>query len=81
MKVINVIYYLIALALPIVLFTVIMNNYNETHPIPVFGLCIVLTAIAGLLSSTGFPSKNKLTWVGGSVAIGLIEAALLSFAF
>lgn len=81
MKPISLLYYAVALFFPIILFTVILNNYNEGHPVPVFLLCIFLTAIAGLLSSAGFPSKNKLTWVLGSVALGLVEAALLAFAF
>lgn len=81
MKAINVVYYLIALAFPLVLFLVLLDNYNETHPVPVFALCIGLTAIAGLLSSAGFPAKNRTTWVLGSIALGVVEALLLAFAF
>lgn len=78
MKAIFLLYYAIALFVPPVLFTVILNNYNEDHPLAVYALCIVLSAAAGFLSCYG-NSRSKLWWIGWSTVIGIAEASMLYF--
>lgn len=84
MSPINVIYYFVAFVLPIVLFTELLGNANETHPVLVFIVCIVLMTGAGLLSVPGKlrvagQTGGKIKWVGLSAFIGLVEAFMLVF--
>ena len=76
---INLLWYAIAMFFPIIYFTVLTNNTNETKPVFVFVMCAVLFAIAGFLSSVN--NKNRLPWIGWSVVVGIAEACLLAFAF
>jgi hypothetical protein len=69
----------VALFGPIIYFTAITDNTNETKPVLVFVVCIVLFAIAGFVSST--PGPDRLKWIGWSVVVGVAEACLLAFAF
>lgn len=65
--------WLVALALPIVFFTVLTGNLHERAPVLPFLLCPVLCAGAGWLT------VKNLSWVGWGAVIGVIEAALLVF--
>lgn len=78
MKATNIIGYIIAMFLPIIWFTVLTDNTNEKHPIQVYVMCIVLFAGAGLLASKGFDAKNRMKWIGLSIAIGVVEAIALT---
>lgn len=85
MKSISVLYYAVALFLPILLFVVITDNTNETHPALVWIICPVLLGFAGYLSSigqlvVGNVITHRLKWVVWSAIIGLVEAALLIYA-
>lgn len=84
MSPLNVVYYFVALVLPIALFTEILGNANETHPVLVFVVCIALMGGAGLLSLPGKlkvdgVTGGKIKWVGLSAFIGLVEAIMLVF--
>lgn len=84
MSPLNVIYYFVALVLPIALFTEILGNANETHPLLVFVVCIALMTAAGLLSVPGKlkvdgKTGGKIKWVGLSAFVGLVEAIMLVF--
>lgn len=80
MKAISILWYAIALFAPILYFTVLTSNTNETnHPL-VYVVCLILFAGAGWLSSAGFPNKTRFKWTGWSVIVGLAEALLLIYA-
>jgi predicted permease len=74
MKSSNVFGYIVAFFLPILLFTELLNNYNEKNGFVVYLTCIALFAVAGVLASKGFPTSGRLKWIGLSVAIGIAEA-------
>lgn len=78
MKKISLLYYAVALFAPIIYFTVLTNNTNETNPLAVWTVCPVLFAIAGYLSSQGFVMKARYKWIIASVIAGLVEAFLLT---
>lgn len=79
MKPIIILWYAIALFTPIIYFTVLTNNTNETnHPL-VYVICLVLFAGAGWLSSKGFVIKARYKWTGWSVLMGLAEALMLIY--
>lgn len=80
MKITNLIGYAVALFLPIIWFTVLADNTNETHPIQPFILCPILFAGAGVIASKGFVFKARAKWLAASILAGLAEAALLVFA-
>lgn len=79
MKMTNLIGYAVALFLPIIWFTVLTDNTNETHPIQPFILCPILFAGAGVIASKGFPFKTRAQWITVSIIAGLAEAAGLVF--
>jgi hypothetical protein len=77
MKPLNVIYYAVAMFFPIIYFTALTNNTNETHPLQVWLMCPALYLIAGFLSIKKVGDWMK--WVGLSFAVGVIEAAMLIY--
>lgn len=79
MKATNIIWYIIALLGPVILFVWIIPLGNERYPIAVWPVCIGLMALAGYMSSRGGGSK-VWKWIAWSVFVGLIEAILLVFA-
>jgi VIT1/CCC1 family predicted Fe2+/Mn2+ transporter len=73
MKSSNILYYVLALFLPIILFTVVLNNYNETHPVVTYLVCMFLFLIAG------WQTSKNLAFTAWSVVVGIVEATLLYF--
>jgi len=80
MKPISILWYAIALFAPIIYFTVLTNNTNETQHALVYVVCLALFAVAGWLSSAGFVMKARYKWVFTSLLAGLAEALLLIYA-
>lgn len=80
MKPISILWYAIALFAPIIYFTVLTNNTNETQHVLAYVVCISLFAGAGWLSSAGFVMKARYKWIGASLLAGLAEALLLIYA-
>lgn len=81
MKSSSVIYYIIALILPVVLFVGLLENYNERQPIVVWVVTLILFAGAGYLSSKDRDKKSAMQWIGWSVFIGVVESLLLTLAY
>lgn len=79
MKITNLIGYAVALFLPIIWFTVLTDNTNETHPIQPFILCPILFAGAGVIASKGFVFKARAKWIAASLLAGIAEALGLVF--
>lgn len=77
MKPISLAYYAVALFAPIIYFTVLTPNTNETNPLAVWIACPVLFAIAGYLSCRKFVPKAQFKWIGTSIIAGFIEAGML----
>lgn len=76
-RLINLLWYALAMFIPILYYTVITPNTNEGN-FWVFVVVPLLWAIAGILSSS--PSADRWKWIATSVALGLAEAALLYWA-
>lgn len=84
MKSISVLWYAIALIFPIILFTVILNNANETQHASVYVVCIALYIGAAMLSVPGKiveggETGGKLKWVLWSAVVGVAEALALIY--
>lgn len=77
MKPIFILYYAIALFLPLVLFLEVWNNLNERSPFLVFVIVLPLWLGAALLSSR--PGGDRIKWIGWSLFIGVLEAVGLAF--
>ena len=76
--------YILAMFLPVIYFTVLTDNTNETNPGRVWLVCALLWIAAGMVSVPGkliVDGKigGKIKWVGLSLVFGLIEAAALIF--
>jgi len=74
---INILFFAIAMILPIVYFTVLTPNTNEGN-LWVFLIVPLLWAGAAWLSVA--PGTERIKWVGLAAALGAVEAALLYFA-
>lgn len=79
MKPISILYYAIALFLPLVLFLEVWDNLNEKRPLLVFVIVLPLWLGAALGSSE--PGKDRIKWIGWSLFIGTLEAVGLAFLF
>lgn len=79
MKFTNVLWYIVGLLGPVILFIGIIPLGNEKYPLAVWPVCIILMALAGYMTSRGYEKKSQLKWIGWSVFIGVIEAAALVF--
>lgn len=79
-SVISILWYAIAMFLPIIYFTALTDNTNETKPWLVFIVCPVLYGVAGWLAVPGDrKDTEKMKWVIWSVIVGIVEAAALVF--
>ncbi len=76
-------WYMLALALPIVVFTVVAPNAQEKHPFLAYVVSLLTFGAALYLSAGGdlkLPGKNALKWYGWTAFIAIVEASLLVFA-
>ena len=81
MKPINLLYYAVALFLPIIIAVGITDNTNETHPIFYWIGIPLLFFIAASLSVRDLPkTKGPKQWIIWSTIVGVIEAAILILA-
>lgn len=76
MSPIFLVYFGIAMFLPIILFVVLLKNANEKRNMRIFVYVttVVLYGIAGYLSSGG-----SWGWVGWACLVGAVEATALCF--
>lgn len=75
----HVVIYLVALAAPLL---TLIGQRNESMPWLSFVIAVPAFGLAGLLVSKSMSDTNspQYQWIGWSVAVGAVEAALISFA-
>lgn len=76
-KPINIIYFAIAMILPIVYYTVLTPNTNEGNPWVFLTVPLLFAAAAYVSVAKG---TERIKWVLWSTLVGAVEAAILYFA-